>query len=128
MKNEIIEFPYNARTVYTAVKNVVRSCGRFNKIRCNDDTFVIVANHRSSLLSFGEDVKIRIVATGNETTNVVIESKSKIFLNFINGGANKKNVQALSDYIHNAVWKLLNVNDSVDHSQIKIVNPDIKMQ
>jgi hypothetical protein len=128
MKNEAIEFPRNARTVYTAVKNVIQSCGRFYNVMCNDEMFFITASHGLSLLSFGEDVKIKVVATENETTNVIIESKSKLFLNFINGGANKKNVQALSDYIHNAIWKLLNVTDTVDHSQIRIIKPNIKMQ
>ena len=35
-----------------------------------------------------------------------IESASRIFLNFINGGANKKNVHSLEDYIRNEVYKL----------------------
>ncbi|MDD5978331.1 MAG: hypothetical protein PUC31_04115 [Bacteroidales bacterium] len=35
-----------------------------------------------------------------------IESASRIFLNFINGGANRKNVQSLEDYIRNEVYKL----------------------
>ena len=39
-------------------------------------------------------------------TEVRLESASRIFLNFINGGANKKNVQSLEDYIQNEVYKL----------------------
>lgn len=128
MKSETIEFPRNARTVFTAVKNVVQTCGRFKHIKWDDGTFVVTASHGISLFSLGENVKIRIVASGAEQTEVIIESSSKIFLNFINGGANKKNVMALSDFIRNAVWRLLNVNDTVDHSQIKIVKPNIKMR
>lgn len=128
MKSETIEFPRNARTVYIAVKNIVQTCGHFNHIRSDGDVFVVTASHRMSFPSFGENIRIRVVATGTETSDVIIESSSKVFLNFINGGANKKNVQSLSDFIHNAVWKLLNVNDTVDHSQIRIVEPNIKMR
>ncbi|MBQ6084521.1 MAG: hypothetical protein IJK92_09265 [Bacteroidales bacterium] len=35
-----------------------------------------------------------------------MESSSRIFLNFINGGANKKNVQSLEDFIRNRFYKL----------------------
>ena len=58
-----------------------------------------------SLLSFGENVTIYEVATSTQETEVRIESVSRIFLNFINGGANKKNVQSLEDYIRNEVYK-----------------------
>lgn len=59
-----------------------------------------------SLLSLGENVTIHVVATCTKETEVRIESASRIFLNFINGGANKKNVQSLEDYIRNEVYKL----------------------
>ena len=59
-----------------------------------------------SLLSLGENVTIHVVATSTQETEVRIESTSRIFLNFINGGANKKNVQGLEDYIRNEVFKL----------------------
>jgi hypothetical protein len=58
------------------------------------------------LLSLGENVTIHVVVTGTQETEVRIESASRIFLNFINGGANKKNVQSLEDYIRNEVYKL----------------------
>lgn len=35
-----------------------------------------------------------------------IESTLRIFLNFLNGDANKKNVQSLEDYVRNEVYKL----------------------
>ena len=59
-----------------------------------------------SLLSFGENITIYVTATGTQETEVRIESASRIFLNFINGGANKKNIQSLEDYIRNEVNKL----------------------
>lgn len=51
-------------------------------------------------------ISIYVAATGTQETKVRIESASRIFLNFINGGANKKNVQRLEDYIRNEVYKL----------------------
>ena len=51
-------------------------------------------------------ISIYVAATGTQETEVRIESASRIFLNFINGGANKKNVQSLEDYIRNEVYKL----------------------
>ena len=59
-----------------------------------------------SLLSFGENIAIHVVAADTQETEVRIESKSRIFLNFINGGVNKKNVQSLEDFIRNRVFKL----------------------
>ena len=56
-----------------------------------------------SLLSFGENIAIHVVAIGTQQTEVRIESASRIFLNFTNGGANKKNVQNLEDFIRNRV-------------------------
>ena len=58
------------------------------------------------LLSLGENVTIHVVATSTQETEVRIESASRIFLNFINGGANKKNVRSLEDYIRNEMYKL----------------------
>ena len=59
-----------------------------------------------SLLSLGENIAIHVVATSTQESEVRIESASRIFLNIINGGANKKNVQSLEDYIRNEVYKL----------------------
>ena len=53
-------------------------------------------------------ISIYVAATGTRETEVRIESSSRIFLNFLNGGANKKNVQSLEDYIRNEVYKLCN--------------------
>jgi hypothetical protein len=51
-------------------------------------------------------ISIYVAATGTQETEVRIESSSRIFLNFLNGGANNKNVQSLEDYIRNEVFKL----------------------
>ena len=87
MKSSTLNFTHPARRVYTATKKAVQQCGQFK-------------------LSFGENVTIHVVATSTQETEVRIESASRIFLNFINGGANKKNVQSLEDYIRNEVHKL----------------------
>ena len=81
-------------------------CGHVCHIECDDKTFAITARHGMSLLSLGENVTIHVVATSTQETEVRIESASRIFLNFINGGANKKNIQSLEDYIRNEVHKL----------------------
>lgn len=106
MRKSTLKFTQPARRVYTATKKAVQQCGQFKRIECNDRTFTITARHGMSLLSFGENVIIHVVATGTQEAEVRIESASRIFLNFINGGANKKNVQSLEDYIRNEVYKL----------------------
>ena len=126
MKTSTLEFPHNARPVYTAVKHVVQSCGRFSNIKCNDTNFVVTASHGMSLIPLGENVRIRVVASGVETTKVIVESSAKLFLNIF--ASNKDNVQSLSDFISNGVWKLLPVDDGRDHSTIRIVKPDIKFR
>ena len=106
MRSTILNFTQPARRVYTATKKAVQQCGQFKRVECNDTTFTITARHGISVLSLGENVTIHVVATNTQETEVRIESASRIFLNFINGGANKKNVQSLEDYIRNEVYKL----------------------
>ena len=106
MRTATLNFTQPARRVYTATKKAVQQCGQFKHVECNDTTFTITARHGMSLLSLGENVTIHVVATSTQETEVRIESASRIFLNFINGGANKKNVQSLEDYIQNEVYKL----------------------
>ena len=106
MRKSTLNFSQNARRVYTATKKAIERCGQFKRIECNDQTFTITARHGMSLLSFGENITIHVVATSTQESEVRIESASRIFLNIINGGANKKNVQSLEDYIRNEVYKL----------------------
>ena len=106
MRASTLIFNQNARHVYTATKKAIERCGQFKRIECNDQTFIITARHGMSLLSLGENIAIHVVATSTQESEVRIESASRIFLNIINGGANKKNVQSLEDYIRNEVYKL----------------------
>ena len=106
MKSSTLILTQPACRVYTATKKAIQQCGQFKRIECNDQTFTITARHGMSLFSLGENVIIYVVATSTQETEVRIESASRIFLNFINGGANKKNVQSLEDYIRNEVYKL----------------------
>ena len=88
----------------------------------NDDTFVITARHGMSLLALGEKITIHVVATGTQSSKVVIESANQIFINILNLGANKKNVQSLEDYISNAVFRLCS------DEEIKLRQPEIRMR
>ena len=106
MSTYTLNFTQPARRVYTATKKAIERCGQFKHVECNDQTFTIAARHGMSLLSFGENITIHVVATSTQESEVRIESASRIFINFINGGANKKNVQSLEDYIRNEVYKL----------------------
>ena len=126
MKAETIEFPHGARVVYTAVKRVVQSCGRFSSIKCDDTNFVVTASHGMSLIPLGENVRIRVVASGTEKTKVMIESSAKLFFNIF--ASNKENVPSLSDFISTGVWRLLPVDDGRSHGVIRIVQPDIKIR
>lgn len=107
MQKETLEFPRNARRVYTAVKHVFQSRTRFSNIKCDDDHFTITARRGWLISPMSESVNIKVVAIGSEASKVTIESSSRSVLNLINFGANKKNVQNLSDFIQNEVWKLV---------------------
>ena len=106
MRTATLQFTQSARRVYTSVKRAVEKCGQFRHVAPNDDIFVITARHGMSLLALGEKITIRVVATGTQSSKVVIESRNQIFINILNIGANKKNVQSLEDYICNEVYKL----------------------
>ena len=141
MQSLILEFPHNTRTVYTAVKNLLaRKRTKFSAVKCDDDLFVIEARHGAWLSPFSERVKVRVVASGNETTRVIIESSSRSELNLLNLGANKANVSDLRDYISNEVFRLQHVtvgkdeeekdkddNDQSSHSSIRIAAPSIRI-
>ncbi len=139
MQTITLEFPHNARTVYTAVKNLLaRKRTKFSAVKCDDDLFVIEARHGAWLSPFSEHVKLRVVATGSSATKVVIESSSRSVLNLLNLGANKANVSDLRDYISNEVFRIQHVtvgrdeeeiedvdNDHSSHSSIRIATPSI---
>lgn len=109
MEKKTLEFPYNSRTTYTAIKRLFDKHIKFSNIKCNDDLFIVEARHGSWLSPFSENVKVKIVSTSNDTCKVIVESSSRSILNIFNIGANKGNISDLSDYISNEVYKLHDV-------------------
>lgn len=107
METSTFEFPRNARRVYTAVKHVFQTRTKFSNIECDDVRFTVKARRGWFISPMSENVKIRVVATGTESSRVTIESSSRSVLNLLNWGANKQNVTTLSDFIQNEVWKLM---------------------
>ena len=81
MRTATLQFTQSARRVYTSVKRAVEKCGQFRHVVPNDDIFVITARHGMSLLALGEKITIRVVATGTQSSKVVIESRNQIFIN-----------------------------------------------
>lgn len=135
MQTTTLEFPYNARTTYTAVKHLLRRVAReFSGVDCDDSRFRIQARHGMWLSPFSESISIRVVATGTETCRVVIESSSRSILNLLNRGANRDNLSNLSESISNEVYRLSNPIEirqdygASDHTTIRIVPPEIKFK
>lgn len=108
MQTLTLDFPRNARRVYTAVKHVFETRTRFRNIKCDDDHFFVEARRGCQISPMSENVRIRVVATGMESSRVTIESSSRSVLNLLNIRANMKNVTNLSVFIQNEVWKLVN--------------------
>jgi hypothetical protein len=107
---------------------------KFSSVKFNDDLFIVEARHGAWISPFTENVKMKVVATSNQTCKVVVESSSRSILNILNFGANKGNISDLSDYINNEVYKLcepgeipMTKQDS-NHSTIRIVPPEIKFK
>ena len=107
MQRTTLDFSRNARRVYTAIKHVFETRTRFRNIRCDDTHFVVEARRGWFISPMSESVKVKVIATGTEQSQVVIESSSRSVLNLLNLGTNKKNVTNLSDFIQNEVWKLV---------------------
>lgn len=132
MQTTTLEFPHNSRTTYAAVKNLFRKRTGFSAVKCNDALFVIEARHGSWLSPFSERVKMKVVATSSRTCKVVVESSSRSVLNLLNFGANKGNISALSDYINNEVYKLVQPgeipmsNQEHDYSTIRVTLSKIR--
>ena len=135
MQTSTLEFPHNARAVYTAVKHLFEmKRTQFSGVKCNDDLRFVEARRGLRISPFSENVKMKVVATGSNSCKVVMESSSRSVLNLLNFGANKGNVSDLSDYINNEVYKLCSpeeipmANQDTDHSTIRIVAPEIKLK
>lgn len=129
MKHNTIEFEQNARRVYTAVKHTFETCGEFHRVRCDDVNFVITAKHGASLLALGENIKVRVVATGTATSKVVVESGNQLPINLLNIGQNKRNVTTLAEFIANRVYRLCSDEEiHLNDNGIKFKTPDIKFR
>lgn len=133
MQTTTLEFPHNARSVYTATKRLFSKQTKFSSVECHDELFVVEARHGALLSPFSENVKLKVVATGTQSCKVVIESSSRSMLNLLNFGANKGNVSDLSDYINNEVYKLcqsgeIAMANQENHSSIRFKSPDIKFK
>lgn len=135
MQTSTLEFPHNARRVYTAVKRLFEmKRTKFSSVKCNDDLFVVEGRHGAWISPFTEKVKMKVVATSCQTCKVVVESSSRSILNLLNFGANKGNVSDLSNYINNEVYKqcqpdeIRMVNQGNDHSTIRSVPPEIRFK
>lgn len=133
MQSSTLEFPHNARTVYTAVKHLFEMRRtKFSAVKFNDDLFIVEARRGAWISPFTENVRLRVAATGWDRCKVVVESSSRSILNLLNFGANKGNVSDLSDWISNEVYRLQNVTyvdkegNERSASEIRIVEPDIK--
>ena len=85
---------------------MLQTTSEFKRVECDEDTFVLTASHGWSLIPTGQNIRVRVVAKGTQTTDVIIESKNKIFINIFGLPQSKRNVQTLSDYIQNRVYKL----------------------
>jgi len=124
-----LTFTQPARRVYTAVKHVMQTTDEFRRVDCDDQTFVITASHGWSLIPTGQNIRIRIVAKGTQTTDVIIESKNKVFLNVFGIPQSKRNVETLSDYIQNRVYRLCSDEElHLNTNPIRLVPPNIPMR
>ena len=122
MKSSTLSFPYNARRVYTAVKGAFRRDAQFKHVKCDDELFVVTARHGASLLALGENIKVRVVATGTASSKVVVESGNQLPINLLNIGQNKRNVTTLAEFIANRVYRLCS------DEEICLSAPDIKFR
>ena len=107
MQTTTLVFPHNARTTYTAIRHLFQTKRtQFSGVKFDDDLFVVEARHGAWLSPFSEKVRMKVVATSSTSCKVVVESSSRSILNLLNFGANKENLNELSDYINNEVNKL----------------------
>ena len=118
-----LTFPHNARTTYTAIKHLFQTKRtQFSGVKFDEDLFVIEARHGAWLSPFSEKVRMKVVATSSTSCKVVVESSSRSILNLLNFGANKGNLNELSDYINNEVNKLCS------DEEIKLRQAEIRMR
>ena len=128
MSSGTIYFRHNARRVFTAAKWALQRVGVFSRIDADERRFCIKASR--GLPVVGENVELRVVATGVDEACVKIVSTDKLFYNIFKWGNNKRNVNDITEYLQNEIYRYLRVDDSACHdrrSVIRIVPPEIKL-
>ena len=113
MQREKVDFELNARQVYTAVKRAFYGRTRFSAVECDDEHFIVEGRRGWLISPMSERVKLRVVATGTNACQVIIESSSRSVLNLFNLGANSRNVTQLGEYIRNEVYRVSNTDEEI---------------
>lgn len=94
---------------------------RFSAVECDDEYFTVEGRRGWLISPLSERVKMRVVATGSNSYQVIIESSSRSPLNLFNLGANSRNVTQLGEYIRNEVYRIC-------YDDIRLKPPEIKMR
>lgn len=130
MQTELVDFELNARRIYTAVKQVFYGRTRFSSVECNDEHFIVEGRRGWLISPMSERVKMRVVATGTNSCQVIIESSSRSPLNLFNLGANSRNVIQLGEFIRNEVYRVSNSNEDIHlkTNDIRLRDNDIKLK
>lgn len=129
MQSTTIYFQHNARRVFTAAKWAVQHAGIFTHIAADERLFRIKASH--GLPIWGENIELRIVATGTCEASVEIKSSDKMLYNIFKWGNNKSNVKDIAALVQNEIFRYLNVDNSACYErqcEIRIVPPEIKIR
>jgi hypothetical protein len=123
-----VVFELNARRTYAAVKRVFYERTRFLMVECDDEHFTIEGRRGWLISPLSEHVMMRVVATGTNSCQVIIESSSRSVLNLFNLGANSRNVTQLGEFIQNEVYRISNTDEDIrlKPSSITLRNNDIK--
>lgn len=131
MQREKVDFAgLNARRVFIAVKRVFYGRTRFSSVECDDEHFIIEGRRGWLLSPLSERVKMRVVATGSNSCQVIIESSSRSVLNLFNLGANSRNVTQLGEFIRNEVYRVSNTDEEIylKPNDIRLRDNDIKFK
>ena len=130
MQCEKVDFELNARRVYTAVKRVFQGRTRFSSVECDDEHFIVEGRRGWLISPLSERVKMRVVATGSNSCQVIIESSSRSLLNLFNLGANSRNGTQLGEFICNEVYRISNSNEDIHlkPNEIRLRDNNIKFK
>ena len=130
MQRETVDFAeQNARRVYTAVKRVFYGRTRFSAVECDDDHFTVEGRRGWLISPFTERVRMRVMATGTRSCQVIIESSSRSVLNLFNLGANSRNVTQLGEFIRNEVYRQCSDKEiRLEPTYIKLKPNEIKFK